>query len=91
MKYKNLIVIAAFAVIQGCAAHAEKLPYNAIQKGSLSNQKLINDTKVGVLQKMTVLGCSKPELVDPYVISEPKGSVGSRVWREIWVVKGCNK
>lgn len=92
MKNKSTIIISFFAFIltSGCASNNDNLPAGAIQKGSLSNQQLIKDTMVGVYQKMAVLGCTKPESYEPYVVSMPKGNVGSRIWRELWVVKGCN-
>ncbi|MGR5212743.1 hypothetical protein ACPV4A_19530 [Vibrio rotiferianus] len=67
------------------------LPEGAIQEGSLSNQKLIQDAMVGVVAEVATRGCESPENFLPYVKALPQGEIGSRYWREIWVVKGCEK
>jgi hypothetical protein len=69
---------------------SSSLPDGAIQKGSLSNQKLIQDASVGVAAKVATLGCAKVESFQPYVMAMPQGNVGSRFWKEKWLVKGCN-
>ena len=87
---KYVMPFFVLAIIFGCASNNSNLPPGTIQKGSLSNQQLIKDAMVGVSQKMVVLGCNKPESYEPYIISMPQGHVGSRFWKELWVVKGCN-
>ena len=72
-------------------AQAAPLPKGAIQAGSLANQKLIRDAKMGVASKVATLGCSKPETLQFYVMSLPAGAVGARRWQELWVVAGCEK
>lgn len=69
---------------------AQSLPEGAIQAGSLSNQQLIQDAMPAVAAKVATLGCSSPESFQPYVIAMPQGNEGSRYWREVWVVQGCN-
>lgn len=69
---------------------AQTPPEGAIQAGSLSNQQLIQDAMPAVAAKVATLGCSAPESFQPYVIAMPQGSEGSRYWREVWVVEGCN-
>lgn len=66
------------------------LPEGAIKRGSLSNAKLINDAKLGVVSKVAQMGCNKPESFNPFVLAMPMGKVGSRVWKELWIVQGCN-
>lgn len=61
----------------------------AVQKGSLSNQQLIQDAMLGVAAKVATQGCDSPESFEPYVMAMPQGEVGSRYWRETWVVQGC--
>jgi len=89
MKLK--ISILALSFLLGSATYAETLPKGAIKDGSLSNQKLIGDAKVGVAAKVATLGCDKPEKVNFYVTQMPEGKTGSRVWKELWVVEGCKK
>jgi len=88
---KRKISILTLSFLLGSATFAEALPKGAIKNGSLSNQQLIGDAKVGVAAKVATLGCSKPEKVNFYVTQMPEGKVGSRVWKELWVVEGCKK
>jgi len=83
-------LLGLIALVSCFSAVGDELPGNAIRKGSLSNQKLIQDTKMGVAAKVATLGCEKPESFVPYVLAMPQGEVGSRYWQELWVVKGCN-
>ncbi|GGC92736.1 hypothetical protein [Vreelandella lutescens] len=69
---------------------AQSLPSGALQEGTLSNQQLIQDAMLGVAAKVATLGCQQPESFQPYVLAMPQGSEGSRYWRELWVVQGCN-
>ncbi|AXE32573.1 hypothetical protein DK842_05185 [Chromobacterium phragmitis] len=66
-------------------------PPDALQTGTLANQKLIRDAMMGVAAEMGTRGCAKPEGVQPYVLAQPQGEPGSRFWREAWVVTGCGK
>jgi hypothetical protein len=68
----------------------EVLPEGTIKKGTLANAKLIADAKLGVAAKVGVMGCAKPERLEPYVVAMPTGVPGQRQWRELWVVSGCN-
>lgn len=72
-------------------AQSDKLPKGTIKKGSLSNQKLIQDAMLGVSAKVATLGCEKIESFQAYVMQMPQGEVGSRFWLEKWMVKGCTK
>ncbi|WP_319781464.1 hypothetical protein [Oceanisphaera sp. IT1-181] len=60
-----------------------------IAKGSMANQQLISDASIGVAAKVATLGCSRPEAFDPWIMQNPVGQPGMRVWREKWIVSGC--
>lgn len=86
---KSIYPAILLACLYGCASAPSNLPTGAIQKGTLSNQKLIMDTMVGVAGKLGSLSCKEKFTFEPYVMSLPQGNIGSRVWRELWVVKAC--
>ena len=67
------------------------LPKGTIMAGTLADPMLVHDTKAGVATAIAVLGCKRPERLSPYVREMPSGSPGSRVWRELWIVDGCEK
>ena len=83
-----LICILSFTSL---AFSEVKLPEGTIQAGSLCNQKLIMDAKVGVAGKVATLGCDKPETLQMFVVKLPTGKVGSKNWQEKWMVGGCKK
>lgn len=89
MKY-HLYLLAAVtgAALFGCAAPSEQksLTAGTLQKGSLANQKLIQDAMVGVAGKAGTLGCTRIDSYEPYVVAMPSGVVGSRAWQERWIV-----
>ena len=68
----------------------EVLPKGTIKKGTLANDKLVADAKMGVAAKVGVMGCTKPERSEPYVVAMPTGAPGQREWKELWIVSGCN-
>jgi hypothetical protein len=68
---------------------AVKLPQGTIQEGSLCNKKLMMDTQPAVAGKAAMLGCNKIDSFKPYVVKNPVGPIGSKVWEERWVAKGC--
>jgi hypothetical protein len=68
----------------------EPLPPGAIQRGTLANQKLIADAKVGVASKVGAMGCQNLGDVATYVTQLPSGAPGHRRWKELWIVSGCN-
>lgn len=72
-------------------SQAASLPEGTIQKGSLANQQLIQDTMLGVVGKAATLGCKHVDSYVPYVVALPTGAPGSRVWRERWVVTCARK
>ena len=65
------------------------VPEGVIKEGSLANRKLISDAMVGVAAEVATRGCDSPANFMPYVTAMPKGKVGARYWRELWVVEGC--
>ncbi|MEL7084129.1 MAG: hypothetical protein AAGM36_06485 [Cyanobacteria bacterium J06597_1] len=87
---KPVLFLLAVAITLQAAAQ-EPLPEGAIQAGSLANQTLIQDALIGISAKTSTLGCDTPEQVSPYVTQLPTGEEGSRSWRELWVVQGCDR
>ena len=88
---KSQFYIIVSILICFSAYAEEKLPLGTIKKGSLSNQKLISDTKVGVAAKVATLGCNNLNDFEPYVVANPKGKPGAQFWKERWIVNGCGK
>ena len=91
MKSKLAISLFILTALTSNLVYAKALPKGAIKEGSLSNQKLIGDAKAGVAAQVATQGCNKPEKVDFFVMQQPQGEVGSRYWKELWVVEGCKK
>lgn len=86
---KKIIFLTCIACISTLTA--EELPAGTIQKGSLANDKLISDAKVGVAGKVATLGCKDLKDFTAYVVAMPAGKPGSMYWEEKWVVNGCRK
>jgi len=59
--YFGLLVAIALPAF----SNDEVLPEGTIKKGSLANAKLIADAKLGVAAKVGVMGCAKPERLEP--------------------------
>ncbi|VAW49018.1 hypothetical protein MNBD_GAMMA04-1064 [hydrothermal vent metagenome] len=89
-KKQITLSIAILLTIQSGMTIAKDLPEGAIQEGSLSNEKLISDAKMGVVGKMAALGCNKAESYSAYITQMPEGNVGEKVWKELWLVTGCD-
>jgi hypothetical protein len=83
--------LALLATASVAQAQGKALPEGTLRPGSLGNAKLIRDAKVGVAQKVALLGCDKPETLEPYVVAIPTGDVGARRWKERWIVSGCGR
>ncbi|CAN0561845.1 unnamed protein product [Ectocarpus sp. 12 AP-2014] len=90
MKISAFLTTGILISLMSSPIAAQSLPAGAIQEGTLSNQQLISDAMLGVAAKVTTLGCDTPESFQPYVLAMPQGSEGSRYWREMWLVQGCN-
>ncbi|OYD23896.1 hypothetical protein [Oceanimonas baumannii] len=88
---KHYVIAGLLTLFILPVAVAATLPEGAIKEGTLSNQQLIQDAMTGVAAEVATRGCGSPEDFIPYVMAMPEGSVGSRHWRELWVVKGCGK
>lgn len=81
-------MFAAALCASGCpdAGYAKgKLPPGTIQKGSLANHKLTQDTLLAAASTATARGCQGIESFTPYMVAMPKGAPGARVWREKWI------
>jgi hypothetical protein len=89
--HKLISFVLLFSVIQLQAVADEQLPPGTVKHGTLANANLIRDAKVGVASKVGSMGCSTLGDVDVYVTVMPVGAPGSRRWKELWIVSGCNK
>jgi hypothetical protein len=87
---KILFAFAILLVVNQEIQAADPLPPGAVQRGTLANAKLIEDTKLGVASKVATLGCSSLGDVDTYVLVMPAGPAGHRTWKELWIISGCN-
>lgn len=89
MKYLTALAIS-LALLTGCQSTQELKPISQIKpsvasEGSLANEKLISDAAAGLEQRIgTPIESSE---VLKFVIQQPVGDVGSRSWREMWIVK----
>ena len=94
---KIILITGIIFLITGCLTTKDNVDKDdslfkgVIKKGTLANQKLIQDTMLGIVGKLATLGCDKYESIETYVLQMPKGDVGSRIWKERWIVKGCGK
>lgn len=84
--YFGLLVI----MTEPALGNDDVLPKGTIRKGTLANAQLVADAKLGVAAKVGVMGCAKPERLEPYVVAMPTGVPGQREWKELWIVYGCN-
>ena len=92
MKYVIALSLS-FAILTGCKSTEGLAPVSQIKpgvakEGTLANTKLISDAKAGLEQ---VVGdtINDSDLLK-FVIQQPVGKVGSRSWREMWVIKKAN-
>ncbi|MCE9684632.1 YjgB family protein [Shewanella sp. AS16] len=89
MRYFAALAIS-LALLTGCQSTQELKPVSQIKpavakEGSLANEKLILDATAD-LQALTGTPIKSSEVLK-FVIQQPVGEVGSRAWREMWVVK----
>jgi hypothetical protein len=91
MKLKLILAISVL-LISGCKATSELEPVSKVKpgvakEGSLANQKLISDATAG-LKKIVGGSINNPDTeILKFVIQQPVGEIGSRSWREMWIVK----
>jgi hypothetical protein len=87
---KYIIALSlSFLLLTGCKSTEGLSPVSKIKsgvakEGSLANAKLILDAKAG-LEKIVGATINDSELLK-FVIQQPVGEVGSRSWREMWVI-----
>ena len=89
MKY-IIALFVAVAVISGCKSAEKLTPVSQLKpgvakEGTLANAKLSSDAKAG-LEEVVGSAVNDSELLK-FVIQQPVGEVGSRSWREMWIVK----
>jgi hypothetical protein len=84
--YSGLLVL----MIAPALGNDDGLPAGTLKKGTLANAQLVADAKLGVAAKVGVMGCTRPERLEPYVVAMPTGVPGQREWKELWIVYGCN-
>lgn len=88
---KHMAVVPLFiALLAGCKTTENLAPVSQIapsvaKEGSLANETLAADTKAG-LEEVINNAIASSELLK-FVIQQPVGEVGSRAWREMWIVK----
>lgn len=93
MKYVIALSLS-FAILTGCKSTEGLAPVSQIKpgvakEGTLANVKLISDAKAG-LEKVVGTTVNDSELLK-FVIQQPVGEVGSRSWREMWIVNKSNE
>ncbi|MDI9240099.1 hypothetical protein QLQ15_14385 [Lysobacter sp. LF1] len=80
-------LLATALLLSALSVHADSPgKEGAAVEGTMTNEKLRQDTMTGVRQQVSTLGCTHIDSVQPYVVAMPQGEPGSRVWRERWVV-----
>ncbi|WP_371188916.1 hypothetical protein [Thalassotalea maritima] len=89
MKY-GLLLTFAVLLLSGCTTTQDLPPISQIEPslaepGTLASKSLIAQASAGI-EKITGTTSANSELV-PFIAQQPVGSLGSRAWREIWVVK----
>ena len=74
-------------MLLGCATSNQlpalsQMPPSVVSEGSLANEKLIADTTAALIKA----GYAQPNTqIVKFVMQQPKGAVGQRAWRELWV------
>jgi hypothetical protein len=82
-------LLAALFPIASFAQDAKSLVPDALQQGTMTNEKLRQDALVGVHGWLGAKGCENLLEFTPFVTRLPEGEVGSRAWQEAWVA-GCS-
>ena len=91
LEVRILVCLGVLVImIESAWGNDNVLPEGTMKKGTLANAQLVADAKLGVAAKVGVMGCAKPERLEPYVVAMPTGVPGQRQWKELWIVYGCN-
>ena len=86
LKVLTLCLVVALTGTAVARSNSQQLPSGTVAHGTLTNDKLRSDAMVGVRQVMSGRGCAAIVNVTPYVLTQPVGKPGNRVWRERWHV-----
>ena len=89
MKFINILLLSV--LLSGHAYASDLQPLSKVKpgvasEGSLANVQLINDAKLGISKFDKTIVLDKVHKFSMFVIQQPKGSPGSREWREAWMV-----
>ena len=96
MKYMKLLFIPLTFALVGCASSTSKAPQPKdkvpFKEGTWTNDKLRQDSMLGMQMKLNVMGCDKkPVHIQPYIVQDPTGAQGKKQWIEAWSVFSCGK
>lgn len=92
IKMKQLVIaIIAAILFSGCQSSNQLEPVSKIKpgvasEGTLANEKLVTDTIDGLNKILGKPAITQETKILKFVIQQPAGKVGSRAWREIWIV-----
>lgn len=80
-------VIVTSMMLVGCATSNQlpplsQMPQSVVSEGSLANAKLINDATAALIKARYIQPNDK---IVKFVMQQPRGSAGQKVWRELWV------
>ena len=87
--FSFLLVLVLFPIVS-FAQDARSLVPDALQEGTMTNQKLRQDALVGVHAWLGSKGCKDVQGFTSFVTKLPAGNVGSRSWQEAWVARCSN-
>ena len=90
MRFFSLLLILALSPALSLAQDAKSLVPDAIQQGTMTNEKLRQDALVGVHAWLGAKGCKNASGFTSFVTKLPEGNVGSRTWQEAWVAHCSN-
>jgi hypothetical protein len=82
-------ILFALFPLAASAQDARSLVPDALQEGTMTNEKLRQDALVGVHGWLGAKGCENLTGFTAFVTKLPEGQVGSRAWQEAWVA-GCS-
>jgi hypothetical protein len=87
----SLLILAFMVTCVGCQSTGNLKPVSQVKPGiakdkSLGNEKLISDVTKGIESIEGGISIDPATIIAKFVIQQPKGSSGSRAWREFWIV-----